>query len=39
MLGYPMSIAVGPIGILIGEMLVGSLGFVTFSWLRCDWVR
>ncbi|MCW2750565.1 MAG: signal peptidase [Aeromicrobium sp.] len=30
-LGYPMSIAIGPVGILIGGLLVGSLGYAIFD--------
>ncbi|MCW2799063.1 MAG: signal peptidase [Aeromicrobium sp.] len=33
-LGYPMSVAIGPIGILIGGLLVGSLGYAIFDWRR-----
>jgi signal peptidase I len=30
-LGYPMSVAIGPVGILIGGLLVGSLGYAVFD--------
>jgi signal peptidase I len=33
-LGYPMSVAIGPVGILIGGLLVGSLGYVIFDSVR-----
>jgi signal peptidase len=33
-LGYPMSIAIGPVGVLIGGLLVGSLGYVIFDGSR-----
>jgi hypothetical protein len=33
-LGYPMSVAIGPVGILIGGLLVGSSGYAIFDGLR-----
>jgi signal peptidase I len=33
-LGYPMSVAIGPVGILIGGLLISSLGYVVFDGLR-----
>ena len=32
--GYPMSVAIGPVGVLIGGLLVGSLGYVIFDQSR-----
>jgi signal peptidase len=33
-LGYPMAVAIGPVGILIGGLLVGALGYAIFDRFR-----
>jgi signal peptidase I len=33
-LGYPMAVAIGPVGILIGGLLVGCLGYAVFDRFR-----
>ncbi len=33
-LGYPMAVAIGPVGILLGGLLVGSLGYAIYDLFR-----